>query len=103
MCTVMKSIAVIYICSLSCTEKANQYTDNHTNPSGHVVLCPHILGLLKHWDHGFKSHSSHGCMSALLCCAVLCRYRSCNGLITSPRSLTNMSKKDSQFQMLILD
>jgi hypothetical protein len=29
---------------------------------------------LEHWDHGFESHSRHGCVSAFFCvCIVLCR------------------------------
>jgi hypothetical protein len=27
----------------------------------------HIVSMLEHWDHGFESHSTHGCISAFLC------------------------------------
>jgi hypothetical protein len=37
------------------------------------------LGLLKHWNHGFESLLSHGCLSTLFC-VVLCM---CRGLATS--------------------
>jgi hypothetical protein len=43
--------------------------------SGRAILGMNCLHSLKHWDRGFKSHSSHGCLCArLLClCCPVCR------------------------------
>jgi len=30
------------------------------------------LGLLEHWNHGFRSHSRYACMSALFCVVLSC-------------------------------
>jgi hypothetical protein len=38
-------------------------------------------------DHGFESHSRHGCFSAFI--VRLCRYRPCEELISRPRSPTD--------------
>jgi hypothetical protein len=44
-------------------------------------------------DHRFESYSRHGCLCVCVrlfyVCVVLCRYRSCNELITCPRSPTH--------------
>jgi len=51
-----------------------------TSPSGRTVFVAYGLGPLDNWDRGFESRTRHGYMSAFfLCCALLCRYRSCDG------------------------
>jgi hypothetical protein len=52
----------------------------------------YCLRSLGSWDHGFESHSRHGCLMCVcvflcLCCTVF-RYRPCDELITRPRSPT---------------
>jgi hypothetical protein len=51
---------------------------------------------LESWDRGFESHSSYGCLcTSLFClCCPVCRWRSCDGLITRPRSPTVGVKND---------
>jgi hypothetical protein len=52
---------------------------------------------LKHWDHGFESHSRHGCLSLLRVCVVLCVGSGLvSGLIPRPSSPTDCLQ-DSQF------
>jgi hypothetical protein len=51
-----------------------------------VAASMDCLRPLKHWDRGFESYLSHGCLCGFilcLCCSV-CRQRPCDGLI--PRS-----------------
>lgn len=43
--------------------------------------------LLRHWDRGFESHPTHGCLSASFCILLSCVGRGlCVELITRPRS-----------------
>jgi hypothetical protein len=54
--------------------------------------CPRPL---KHWDHGFESHSSMDvcvysmCVCVCVCVCFLCRYRPCDRLMTRPSSPAN--------------
>jgi hypothetical protein len=43
---------------------------------------------IEHWDRGFESHSRYGCLYIFCVCVVLCKYRPCDGLMTSPKSPT---------------
>jgi hypothetical protein len=36
--------------------------------SGRVIECMNHLPSLEHWDHGFESHSRHGCLCVRLFC-----------------------------------
>jgi hypothetical protein len=40
--------------------------------SGRAMKDTKILHRLKHWDRGFESQSSHGCLRLFCVCAVLC-------------------------------
>jgi hypothetical protein len=49
--------------------------------SGRAVYGMNRLRPLEHLDHGFESHSSHGCLCAFILCLFysICRSRPCDG------------------------
>jgi hypothetical protein len=45
---------------------------HNAGPNGWAVCSAYCLQPLKHWDHGFDTHLSHGCMSAFFCVVLSC-------------------------------
>jgi len=66
-----------------CPSWANSHSDNQEissllwNPKVHYRVTAaynaYGFGSLEHWGRGFKYRLRHGCMSAVFCCALLCR------------------------------
>jgi hypothetical protein len=57
------------------TIKASHWTKRRADHSNRAICGMNRLPPLEHWDRGFESHSSHGCLCTFilyLCCSV-CR------------------------------
>jgi hypothetical protein len=46
----------------------DNFTFTFAGPNGRT----YCLRPLEHWDHGFESHSRHGCVSAFFCVVLSC-------------------------------